>query len=514
MRPNHHHGAAAPGLAAPELAHHAVVGLAPLVTAGAALVGLSPPQTDESPGLAGGGAIEEQGKADESDCADAAAERKRSTTLRARLALAGWALTRTNPADGPADGPATFYAGRWWALRRPPHRPGPRNEHRPPRPRPHPAARWLPTTSTACAAWPLAWCCPHSEQQQAGPAAAAQRLANGVPAVCNPQDDFRAAVLAELGSAPDDLEYGRLHRFSLNGKASDTAGWCHLFDDGRSGVYGDFRSGLSSVWTATRRELMTLGERADLARKMVQARTDRLQAQQTAWSAEAPRIGVLWRQCLQVQTDGCGDDPVTLYLRHRLALTPGASLAVPDVIRRHPGLPYHHDGVRVGTWPAMVACIQAADGAAVALHRTWLTPEGRKAPTPGPVKKLSRAAGPVMGGCIRLAWPGAGASLDVMGIAEGIETALAARQASGVLTVAAYSAGALAAWRWPPGRRRLVIFADHDPAGAEAADKLRQRARVAGLSVSVMTPTTPGTDWCDVWATRAAVAVAASEAAA
>ena len=73
----------------------------------------------------------------------------------------------------------------------------------------------------------------------------------------SPQDDFRAAVLAAFGSAPDDVEYGRRHRFRLNGKPSDTAGWCHLFDDGRAGGYGDCRTGLSSVWTATRRELMT-----------------------------------------------------------------------------------------------------------------------------------------------------------------------------------------------------------------------------------------------------------------
>ena len=90
----------------------------------------------------------------------------------------------------------------------------------------------------------------------------------------------------------------------------------------------------------------------------------------------------------------------------------------------------------------------------------------------------------------------------MLGIAEGIETALAARCASGVPTVAAYSAGALAGWQWPPSLRRLVIFADADPAGADAADKLRQRARAAGLAVNVMTPTTPGTDWCDVWASR------------
>ncbi len=140
---------------------------------------------------------------------------------------------------------------------------------------------------------------------------------------------------------------------------------------------------------------------------------------------------------------------------------------------------------------------------AVALHRTWLTPEGRKAPTPGPCKKLTQAAGPVTTGCIRLAWPGDGAG-DVLGIAEGIETALAARCASGVPTVAAYSAGALAAWQWPRELKRLVIFADADAAGADAANTLRFRAGAAGLAVQVMTPTTPGAHWCDVWDTRGA----------
>ena len=101
-----------------------------------------------------------------------------------------------------------------------------------------------------------------------------------------------------------------------------------------------------------------------------------------------------------------------------------------------------------------------------------------------------------------------------IGIAEGIETALAARCASGVPTVAAYSAGALAGWHWPPGVQRLVIFADADPAGAAAAQSLKVRAVRAGLSVAVMTPTTPAADWCDVWSQRSAVAVAAAEVAA
>ena len=92
-------------------------------------------------------------------------------------------------------------------------------------------------------------------------------------------------------------------------------------------------------------------------------------------------------------------------------------------------------------------------------------------------------------------------------VAEGIETALAASRASGVPTIATYCAGALSGFLWPAGVRRLVIFADNDKAGREAADKLRTRAALAGVRCDVLTPTTEGADWCDVWANRGAMYV-------
>jgi hypothetical protein len=144
----------------------------------------------------------------------------------------------------------------------------------------------------------------------------------------------------------------------------------------------------------------------------------------------------------------------------------------------------------------MVAELTAADGTVATLHRTWVTGDGRKAPTPGPNKKLAPACADVLGGCIRLVtaaeWSG-----ELLGIAEGIETALAARIASDFPTVAAYSAGAMAAWRWPPTLRKLVIFADHDAAGLQASERLKERARSAGLWVESLAPTRPGEDWCD-----------------
>ena len=325
----------------------------------------------------------------------------------------------------------------------------------------------------------------------------------------DPFGDFRAAVLRELGAAPEVIAPGRLQRFATRDRRGDDAGFCKLFDDLRGGIYGCNRQfpGETFTWSGVDRDRLTLAERAALARQVEQARRDRAEVQRQQWQTNAGRIAALWSKCQAVAADGSGFDPVTRYLRHRLVLIDGEPLTVPSALRLHPALPYRIDGATVGTWPAMVARLSAPDGRLLALHRTWLTPEGRKAPTPGPAKKLTPTAGPLAGASIRLGWLGAGATGDpqaspVLGIAEGIETALAARCASGLPAVASYCAALVAAWQWPPGLRRLVIFADADPAGAEAADKLRQRARAAGLTVTVMTPTTPGSDWADVWAGR------------
>jgi hypothetical protein len=49
--------------------------------------------------------------------------------------------------------------------------------------------------------------------------------------------------------------------------------------------------------------------------------------------------------------------------------------------------------------------------------------------------------------------------------------------------------------------------------GAAAAQSLKAQTIRSGLVVAVMTPTTPGADWCGLWTQCAAVSVATSEAA-
>jgi putative DNA primase/helicase len=301
---------------------------------------------------------------------------------------------------------------------------------------------------------------------------------------------FRDTVHGSLGNAPEHIEPGRFHRFSTNGKRGDTAGWCKLFDDTNGGVFGCMRQGISAAWTAVDRRRLTAAERAEFVRQAQAAAREREWQQHAAWADNAKRIASLWERCLAVREG----DPVHRYLCRRLAID---AFDAPPCLRLHPALDYWHAGERIGTFAGMVATLTGPDGRTVALHRTYLTDDGYKADVPI-VKKLTQAAGPLGGASIRLASPSGGS----IGVAEGLESALAASLASGVPTVAAYCANALAGFQWPSGVQRLVIFADADKAGREAADTLRARALRAWLRCNVMTPTDDGADWCDVWAQR------------
>jgi len=302
---------------------------------------------------------------------------------------------------------------------------------------------------------------------------------------------FRLHVIAALGAAPEYIEPGKRHRFATNGKRSDLAGWCQQFEDCRAGVFGCWRQGISEVWTATSREQMTPSERAALRHQIAEAKQKREAEQRAAWQRNKDRTHAMGRQLVAVKAG----DPVYRYLARRLRV---ASLDVPDCLRLHPAAAYVSDGQTVGTWPAMFAPITSTAGEVLAWHRTYLTDDGRKADVPGPVRKLTPACGLLSGAAIRLAEPSRGA----LGVAEGIETALGASLASGLPVMAAYSAGNLRAFAWPLGLSRLVIFADADNAGTDGAEGLRLRAVASGLACEVLTPTTPGLDWLDVFANR------------
>ena len=179
------------------------------------------------------------------------------------------------------------------------------------------------------------------------------------------------------------------------------------------------------------------------------------------------------------------DTPVEVYLRQRGVWT---EEEVQDLYF-HPELFYTRDIV----FPGMVGIIRDHAGEVVALHRTFLTEDGQKAPVTAP-KKITPACGPCAGAAIRLQEPIDG----VLGVAEGIETALAAHRIHGVPVWSLVSASWMGKFVPPAGVERVIIFADADDVGKSAAVALARRLHNRhGLSVKILAPKR-GKDYADL----------------
>ncbi|CAB5223118.1 TOPRIM domain containing protein [uncultured Caudovirales phage] len=144
-----------------------------------------------------------------------------------------------------------------------------------------------------------------------------------------------------------------------------------------------------------------------------------------------------------------------------------------------------------GTSPALLALVRDHAGNPATIHRTFLTLAGEKAGMENPRAMMPGELPESI--AVHLS-PAA----EVMGIAEGIETALAAQAKFGVPCHAALTAGFMAKWQPPEGVKRVVIFGDCDQSytGQAAAYTLAHRLS-RKLQVEVRIPGQFGTDWAD-----------------
>ena len=143
---------------------------------------------------------------------------------------------------------------------------------------------------------------------------------------------------------------------------------------------------------------------------------------------------------------------------------------------------------------AMLAVFHLPNSEAVTMHRTYLDPvTAQKLKIESP-KKIMPPLKKMTGGAVRL-YPHEG----VIGIAEGIETAIAVHDVVGVPCWAALSAILLAGFEPPKGVRRVQVYGDNDAnfTGQKAAYILGNRLAISGLEVTVEIPTVVGHDFAD-----------------
>jgi putative DNA primase/helicase len=166
-----------------------------------------------------------------------------------------------------------------------------------------------------------------------------------------------------------------------------------------------------------------------------------------------------WRET--VSLDQPEAEPVRRYLELR-ALAPILHKP-PSLLRAHPALDYWEGPCLVGRFPAMIAQLHSPAGDPATLHVTYLQLDGSgKAAVAAPKKVLPvPRKDATKGGAIRLFDP----VDNVLGVAEGIETALSLRLISGIAVWAAYCADNLARVELPSGLRELQISVDIDASG-------------------------------------------------
>jgi putative DNA primase/helicase len=170
----------------------------------------------------------------------------------------------------------------------------------------------------------------------------------------------------------------------------------------------------------------------------------------------------------------------------------GIDLPPPDALRFHPHLKHPLGGI----WPGMVALVTSgADATPLAIQRTFLTVDGGGK---APVEPARMMLGPCRGGAVRLADP-----CDTLMVGEGIETCLAATQATGHPSWAALSTSGLRSLELPREVRDVIVLADGDEVGEGAARDCALRWKRQGRRVRIARPPR-GADFNDVLMGRAA----------
>ena len=207
-------------------------------------------------------------------------------------------------------------------------------------------------------------------------------------------------------------------------------------------------------------------------------------------------------------TPASQSDVVAKYLKHR-GLKGDMSL-LPQCLFFNPALLHVNDEKQKSFWPGLVASVTDENYDVVSLHRHYITREGKKAPV-DKVKKMMSPNRRTINGCsIKLDAPIFIDGQGLIGVCEGLETALAVREATGMPMWAGIDAGKMRSMDIPKEITTVVIWGDHDRSktGDIKSEELKARLEqeVPGRNVIIHIPNQiniphkhKSVDWLDVY---------------
>ncbi len=198
-----------------------------------------------------------------------------------------------------------------------------------------------------------------------------------------------------------------------------------------------------------------------------------------------------------IESGVSGHKGIATYLKHR-----GIDVAriggIPNALRFHPDVlhlaqqPDSRPPIR-SHHPAMLAPIHAVNGKFLGVHRTYLRSDCTGKAAVSPAKMV---LGGMRGGCIRLCAPEA-----TLALAEGIETALSVRAATGLAVWSVVSLGNFQNVLLPASVREVILLGDADckvdvrAKLTEAAHKLRSHSMGRKVRIAMAAP---GMDFNDM----------------
>lgn len=136
----------------------------------------------------------------------------------------------------------------------------------------------------------------------------------------------------------------------------------------------------------------------------------------------------------------------------------------------------------LGPQPCLVCAVQDLNGAVIGIQRIYLASDGQGK---ADIAKPKRSLGRIKGGAIRLG------ELDGTGclmVCEGPEDGLSLAVMLGGPVWVSVGTSFLPGMQFPPEVHSIVIGADNDTAGCEAADKAARAFAERGLSVRIIRP--------------------------